>query len=75
VIGAHDGEFRALAQGAVRVSWKVDHKLQLTLTANLPKDTFEGDLSLAGRTLWTEGSLLENNRMGPWSLRWALREQ
>jgi 1,4-alpha-glucan branching enzyme len=74
-IGAHAGEFRVLAQGAVRVSWKVDQKLQLTLTANLSKDTFEGDLSLAGRTLWTEGSLLENNRMGPWSLRWALQEQ
>jgi maltooligosyltrehalose trehalohydrolase len=74
-IGPHAGEFRVLAQGAVRVSWKVDQKLQLTLTANLSKDAFEGDLSLAGRTLWTEGSLLENNRMGPWSLRWALREE
>ena len=74
-IGAHAGEFTVLAPGAVRVCWKIDQKLLLTLTANLSDTTLDDVLSAGGRTVWTEGPLLENNRMGPWSLRWALQEE
>ena len=74
-IGARAGHFKVLAQGAVRACWNLDHNLQLTLTANLSNDTLTGVPLLDGRTLWTEGPLLDNNRMGPWSLRWALQEK
>lgn len=73
-IGAHAGQFEELAHGAARVCWKVGEKLQLTLTANFSQETLAGVLSLEGHTLWIEGSLLDGNRMGPWSLRWALEE-
>jgi maltooligosyltrehalose trehalohydrolase len=73
-IGPHAGNFNVLGPGAVRVCWTVNEKLQLTLTANLSEETLEGVFSMKGRTVWTEGPLLEN-RMGPWSLRWALEEE
>ena len=68
-IGGHAGQYRALGRSAVLVRWKVDHSLELTLMANLSGDTLGDVPTMGGRTLWTEGPLFEENRMGPWSLR------
>ena len=74
-IGGHAGQYRALGRSAVLVRWQVDHNLELTLMANLSGDTLGDVPTMGGRTLWTEGPLFEENRMGPWSLRWSVQEK
>jgi maltooligosyltrehalose trehalohydrolase len=73
-IGGHAGQHRVLGKNAVLACWKVDHHMELTLQANLSADTLESVPNVDGRTLWTEGPVVDGNRMGPWSLRWSLRE-
>jgi hypothetical protein len=45
------------------------------LQANLSNGILEAVLKEDGRTLWTEGPIVDDNRMGPWSLRWSLQEK
>jgi hypothetical protein len=45
------------------------------LQANLSDGILEAVLTEDGRTLWNEGPILDDNRMGPWSLRWSLQEK
>jgi hypothetical protein len=64
-----------LGRNAILTCWKVGGSQELTLQANLSDGILEAVLKEDGRTLWTEGPIGDDNRMGPWSLRWSLQEK
>jgi maltooligosyltrehalose trehalohydrolase len=74
-IGGHAGQYRVLGRNAILTCWKVGGSQKLTLQANLSNGILEAVLKEDGRTLWTEGPIVDDNRMGPWSLRWSLQEK
>jgi maltooligosyltrehalose trehalohydrolase len=74
-IGGHAAQYRVLGRNAILTCWKVGGSQELTLQANLSDGILEAVLTEDGRTLWNEGPILDDNRMGPWSLRWSLQEK
>lgn len=74
-IAGHAGDFQVLGPCAVLVRWKVDHRLQLTLTANLSNHALENVSEVGGHTIWQEGAAQDSGHMTPWSVRWSLQEQ
>lgn len=71
-IGGFAGSYQVIGTGAVVVRWKVNHSLQLILSANLYDNTTEGFPVESGMTLWQEGPEQVGTAMRPWSVRWSV---
>jgi malto-oligosyltrehalose trehalohydrolase len=65
------GRYQRLRDGAVRVRWRMGDDTELVLTANLSRSPVAGVERLAGRVLWSEGSL-KDERLEPWTVVWSL---
>ncbi len=74
-IGGNAGQYQVVGTGAVIVRWKVDHSMNLTLSANLSNSTTGGFPEISGTTLWQEGPEQSGTTMRPWSVRWSLERQ
>jgi malto-oligosyltrehalose trehalohydrolase len=69
------GRFQVIGDGAVVVSWSVGAAgAELMLAANFTDAPANGFPEPVGRVLWREGET-DENRFGPWSVRWSLSEQ
>lgn len=71
-IGGFAGSYQVIGTGAVVVRWKVNHSLELILSANLYDNTTEGFPVESGMTLWQEGPKQAGTAMRPWSVRWSV---
>jgi maltooligosyltrehalose trehalohydrolase len=72
--GGQAGRYTVLGRNAILARWKVDQKLELTLTANLCDCALDGPPNIDGRIIWQEGPQLDGNIMGPWFLRWSVQQ-
>ena len=63
-----------LAPGALEVRWTLAGDVQLQLAANLCGHARGGFRAADGRRIWLEGDEGDEGQLGPWSVRWAVRE-
>lgn len=71
-IGGFAGSYQVIGMGAVQVRWKVNHRMELILSANLSDSTTDGFPIVGGTTLWQEGAEQPGSSMRPWSVLWSL---
>lgn len=67
------GTYTVIGRLAVSVDWTTTIGMTLRLEANLKDSAQPGFEVAAGRSLWTEGTVI-GTALGPWSLRWSLRD-
>lgn len=65
------GDYEVLADGAVRVRWRLGDGSRLQLIANLSGNEVATDAAPAGKEIWREGDV-EPGRLGPWSVVWSV---
>jgi malto-oligosyltrehalose trehalohydrolase len=72
-ITGDSGRYRIIGPNAFVVNWTMGDRAQLTLAANLSRAAVGGFTGLAGRPIWTEGRLTEDEA-APWTVIWRLQE-
>jgi malto-oligosyltrehalose trehalohydrolase len=72
LFGPHAARYEVLGAGAVVVRWRSRSERELTLTANLSRNSATGFPTPAGRILWQEGKAGDTGVVPPWFVRWSL---
>ena len=67
------GEFQIPGPRQICVRWKLSD-VELSLEANLSGDPSSLFGSSAGQVFWLEGDSPDERTLGPWSVRWSLRQ-